>query len=188
MFLHELSRKIGAKIGLAVTDKEYTSEVERIFGESCAYCGRDLEQDRASVEHLDGMNRYRTGLHIAGNVVVACKRCNSEKRRDDSSKSLTLAPSGWESFLSHDGMKCNPSCKTCAYWRSIWPNDEERNKRLVLSVERLRLFRERFPKAVEFRERAERELPNALEKIYRDCQAYAASEIETALAKILVEI
>lgn len=185
MFLHELSRKLSVKIGLAVNDKTYTAEVERTFGEACAYCGRHLEEDRAAVEHLDGMNRYRTGLHVVGNVVVSCKRCNSEKRRDDSLKFLTLASSGWESFLSHDGRNCSESCKTCSYWRSIWPDEIERNERLASTGERIRTFRSKFPKAVEFRERAERELPAVLETIYRDGQGYAASEIATALAKAL---
>ena len=52
------------------------------------------------------MNRYRAGLHCPGNVLVACKMCNSEKRRDDSLRVLSLATSGWESFLSHDGTRC----------------------------------------------------------------------------------
>lgn len=188
MFLHELSRKLTLKIGLAVSDKTYTKEVESTFGEACAYCGRHLEQDRAAVEHLDGMNRYRVGLHIPGNVVLACKRCNSEKRRDDSLKSLTLGSSGWESFLAHDGRNCREVCKTCAYWRSIWPTEIERNERLALTRERIRNFRARFPNAVEFRERAERELPEVLETIYRDGQSYAASVIADALAKALPTI
>jgi hypothetical protein len=188
MFLHELSRKLSVKIGLAVTDRTYTQEVESIFGEACSYCGRHLEQDRAAVEHLDGMNRYRVGLHIVGNVVVACKRCNSEKRRDDSLTSLTLSNTGWESFLAHDGKKCGAGCKTCAYWQSIWPVEEQRDERLAFTVERLRLFRARFPKAVEYRERAERHLPEVLDTVYRDCQAYAASEIATAVTKALAVI
>lgn len=185
MFLHELSRKLSAKIGLSVTDRTYTSAVENTFGEACAYCGRHLEEDRAAVEHLDGLNRYRAGLHIAGNVVVSCKRCNSEKRRDDSLKALTLANSGWESFLAHNGSRCGESCKTCAYWRTIWPDPIERSERLVSTGTRIHAFRSQFPKAVEFREKAEKELPVVLETIYRDCQGYAASEIATALAKVM---
>lgn len=59
------------------------------------------------------MNRCRAGLHVAGNVLVACRRCNNEKRRDDSLAKLVLANSGWESFLSHDGGRCPSSCLTC---------------------------------------------------------------------------
>jgi len=74
MFLHELSRRLSAEVGGGVTDPEYTRAVAETFGTGCAYCDRPLEPDRASVEHLDGMNRHRVGLHVAGNVVVSCKR------------------------------------------------------------------------------------------------------------------
>jgi hypothetical protein len=61
------------------------------------------------------MNRFRVGLHVPGNVAVACRRCNSEKRRDDQKVALILATTGWESFLAHDGTRCAAVCKTCSY-------------------------------------------------------------------------
>src|SRR5690242_21931812 len=91
MFLHEISRRAVGEIGLSVTDAEYAQAVVNTFGDHCAYCGTVLENDRVAIEHLDGMNRFRAGLHLPGNVVVACRRCNSEKRRDDSHKALVLA-------------------------------------------------------------------------------------------------
>lgn len=185
MFLHELSKKVSMKIGRAVTEKEYTKMVEKIFGEACAYCGKDLEQDRAAVEHLDGMNRYRAGLHIVGNVVVSCKRCNSEKRRDDSLKALCLASTGWESFLAHNSTRCSESCKTCSYWREVWPDNVEKIDRLQLATKRIREFRTTFPEAEDFRKKAQNQLPKILETLYRDAQDHAASEISKALAQAL---
>jgi hypothetical protein len=91
MFLHDISRKLCANLGLSVTDIRYVGDVANTFGPKCCYCERLLENDRAAVEHLDGMNRFRMGLHIPGNVVVACTRCNREKRRDDSTPQLKLA-------------------------------------------------------------------------------------------------
>ena len=187
MFLHELSRKLSVKIGLSVSDKIYTSDVERTFGHRCAYCARDLEPDRAAVEHLDGMNRYRAGLHIVGNVVVSCKPCNSEKRRDDSLKRLSLAASGWESFLSHDSKKCPVTCKTCDYWRAVWPNEIERNRSLDGSIARIRAFRKNFEKAEAFRAKAVRELPHVIETIYREGQNYAQTVIENALKSAMAQ-
>ena len=96
MFLHDLSRKVNSSLGANVTDIRYADAVTAAFGNSCCYCSRSLEHDRAAVEHLDGMNRFRVGLHIQGNVIVACKRCNGEKRRDDQPRELSLAESGWE--------------------------------------------------------------------------------------------
>src|SRR5665213_4398473 len=105
MFLHELSRKICREWGVRVDGEEYGALVRQRFGNRCPYCLLDLVGPTTIIEHLDGMNRYRVGLHVPGNVLVACRRCNSEKRRDDSRKILTLADSGWASFLSHGGSK-----------------------------------------------------------------------------------
>ncbi|MGC1912420.1 MAG: hypothetical protein WA660_11355, partial [Candidatus Acidiferrales bacterium] len=103
MFLHELSRKISQEWSVRVDGEQYEQLVRSTFNNRCPYCSRDLTETLSVIEHLDGMNRLRAGLHVPGNVLVACRRCNSEKRRDDSLKVLSLAGSGWESFLSHDG-------------------------------------------------------------------------------------
>lgn len=96
MFLHDVSRKLCGSLNLSVADARYATAVAETFGTNCCYCATSLEVDRASVEHLDGMNRFRVGLHVPGNVVVACTRCNREKRRDDSILQLRLASTGWE--------------------------------------------------------------------------------------------
>jgi len=112
MFLHEVSRRISRKWPLKVDGEEYEGLVRDWFDNRCPYCSCDLNSTLPVVEHLDGMNRYRAGLHVAGNVLVACRRCNGEKRRDDQLGTLSLAASGWESFLSHDGSRCAASCPT----------------------------------------------------------------------------
>jgi hypothetical protein len=106
MFLHELSRRITQTWAIKVDSMEYGDLVRKQFNNQCPYCSRDLANRVSVIEHLDGMNRLRGGLHVPGNVLVACRECNSEKRRDDSLKVLSLANSGWESFLSHDGGRC----------------------------------------------------------------------------------
>ena len=128
MFLHELSRKISNALQLSVTDAAYGQAVTAAFGSACCYCGRELEMVRAAVEHLDGMNRFRLGLHIPGNVIVACKSCNCEKRRDDQLVELVLAESGWESFLSHQSVRCTSNCKNCSYWHRVWPDAVQREQ------------------------------------------------------------
>lgn len=188
MYLHELSRRLGAQLNLLVSDPTYTRAVAETFGECCAYCGRVLELDRIAVEHLDGMNRYRVGLHIAGNVVVSCKRCNSEKRRDDSLKQLVLAGSGWESFLAHDGKHCQAGCKTCEYWKTIWRDDAERPLKLATACNRIRDFRARFPKAADVCELAKCDLAESLGSLYRECQEFATDKIATAVGEALERI
>jgi hypothetical protein len=175
MFLHEVSRKACAAGGRTVTDPRYAESVLAAFGCNCLYCGRGLEPDRAPVEHLNGMNRVSVGLHVPGNVAVACKRCNNEKRRDD--QNLPLADNGWESFLSHDGIRCSTGCKTCAYWASVWPDPEARRKSLEAAKERVFRFQEPFRQFVDWSSKARGELREKIEALYRDCQRFATDEI-----------
>jgi len=184
MFLHELSRRISQGWPIKVDDAEYEKLVRERFGNKCPYCGCDLTGVICVIEHLDGMNRYRTGLHVAGNVLVACKRCNGEKRRDDSLRSLSLAPSGWESFLSHNGGQCPAACLTCQYWRTVWENQIERKQQLNESLEKIRSFRNRFPEFQRALPSLTRTLPGLLTKLYSDCQSFAEREIKSLLESL----
>ncbi len=181
MLLHGLSRKISASLGLGVTDATYANDVEAVFGGNCCYCWRTLEKDRAAVEHLEGMNRFRLGLHIPGNVIVACKRCNGEKRRDDQLHHLTLAESGWESFLSHDSTRCTPTCNTCAYWRTVWPDSAERVQNIRNAREKITAFRARYPESLEWSQKTRTSLHQTVDTLYRECQEFAAVQIKKAV-------
>ena len=183
MFLHELSRKISQKWTIRADGQEYEELVRRIFNNQCPYCSRDLGETVSVIEHLDGMNRYRAGLHVPGNVLVACRRCNGEKRRDDSLKVLVLAKSGWESFLSHDGTRCGLSCLTCRYWTSVWSDETLRRQRLGENLERIRAFRCTFQEFGEVLPSLADALPTLLTKLYSDCQAFAESEIKSLLER-----
>lgn len=184
MFLHELSRKVRQTWPLKIESDEYAQFVRSTFGDYCPYCRCDLTIAETVVEHLDGLNRYRVGLHVPGNVLVACKKCNNEKRRDDSRKTLTLAESGWGSFLSHDGSRCEAGCKTCKYWATIWPEAADRTSRMRENVARILQFRGRF---AEFRAVHSSVLdasPAWSVKLYTDCQQFAQGEIGILLNKI----
>jgi hypothetical protein len=181
MCLHEMSRRISQGWKIKVDSEEYESLVRERFGNRCPYCSCELTNSDSVIEHLDGMNRYRAGLHVPGNVLVACKKCNSEKRRDDSLEILLLAKFGWESFLSHDGERCVAECSTCQYWRSVWNDEAERKQRLSENLQRIRSFRSTF---LEF----EQLLPSRLEtqpvlltKLYADCQSFAEKEIRSLI-------
>jgi hypothetical protein len=183
MFLHELSRKISQKWPIRVEGKEYEELVRKLFNNRCPYCSRDLAATVSVKEHLDGMNRYRAGLHVPGNVLVTCKRCNSEKRRDDSKAVLSLATTGWESFLSHDGTRCAASCLTCRYWRGVWEGGTERSARLTENMERVRSFRRTFLEFEQVLPMLTRTLPVLLTKLYSDCQTFAEVEIKSLLER-----
>lgn len=178
MFLHEISRRACVLGKMSVSDPRYAETVISSFGKTCLYCGKTLELDRATVEHLDGMNRFRIGLHIPGNVAMACKRCNNEKRRDDQRPVLSLAESGWESFLSHDGLHCNTNCKSCAYWASVWPAPIHRQESLLAAKERIRHFQLHYGNFLELSFRARPSIQAKVETLYRDCQNFATAEIE----------
>lgn len=184
MFLHELSRRVGQNWGMRIDSAEYEGVVRECFQNECPYCSRDLAAAISVIEHLDGLNRYRAGLHVPGNVLVACKNCNVEKRRDDSLRALTLASSGWESFLSHDGTRCQQPCLTCGYWQRVWEDDTERRANLRRNIQRILSFRRRFPDL----ERAVRDfsaqLPALLTKLYADCQSFSETEIASLLERV----
>lgn len=175
MFLHEVSRKACVAGGMSVTDPRYAESVLSAFGRSCLYCGGELERDRASVEHLNGMNRASVGLHVPGNVAMACKRCNNEKRQDD--QLLSLAENGWESFLSHDGSRCSNNCKACTYWIGIWPDQETRRISLASMRERVHRFQQPYAQFVQWSESARGLIRQKIEILYRDCQKFATDEI-----------
>jgi len=181
MCLHEMSRRISQNWPMKVDGEEYGRLVREQFGNQCPYCLRDLTDSDSIIEHLDGMNRLRVGLHVPGNVLVACKRCNGEKRRDDSLKVLSLAASGWESFLSHDGARCKAPCRTCLYWQTIWPNEAERRSRLRENLEKVRAFRNEFSEFQQALPALMAAQPALLTKLYIDCQAFAEREINSLL-------
>jgi hypothetical protein len=183
MFLHELSRKISQRWRIKVEGEEYGELVRKMFNNQCPYCSCQLAETTSVIEHLDGMNQYRGGLHVSGNVLVACKRCNSEKRRDDSSRALLLAKSGWESFLSHDGTRCDASCPTCQYWRTVWEDETDRKFRLNENLKRIRSFRHEFPEYEKILPLLAETLPALLVKLYTECQSFAETEIKSLLER-----
>jgi len=183
MFLHELSRRISQGWAIRVDSQEYEELVRKRFNNRCPYCSCDLAATTPVVEHLDGMNRLRAGLHVPGNVLVACKRCNGEKRRDDSQKFLSLATTGWESFLSHDGAKCPAPCPTCQYWERVWENREERIAKLAENLHSVRAFRRSFMEFEAVLPALRNTLPSLLTKLYADCQSFAETEIRSLLER-----
>ncbi len=181
MFLHELSRRISRGWPVRVEGEEYEKLVRQWFNNRCPYCLCSLADTQAVIEHLDGMNRYRAGLHVPGNVLVACRRCNGEKRRDDAARMLTLAECGWASFLCHDGTRCAPSCLTCRYWARVWEDDVERKTRLAANLAKIRSFRGAFLEFEQIVPALRGTLPGLLAKLYSDCQTFAESEIRSLL-------
>ena len=184
MFLHEVSRKACIAGGLTVSDVKYRESVTQQFGNRCIYCDRALERDRVAVEHLEGMNRFRAGLHTPGNVAMACRRCNTEKRRDDQNPSLSLAQSGWESFLSHDETMCLPGCKSCAYWTSVIPDVHSRATSMGAARNRILTFQEPYHRFTKWASNARPSIKMKVETLYRECQNFATSEIDKLTSEL----
>lgn len=188
MLLHEVSRRATKGIGMQVKDETYINTVREVFGSGCAYCRRPLERQRVAVEHLDGMNRFRLGLHIPGNVAIACADCNREKRRDDQHEKATLAETGWESFLSHDSHRCEAGCRTCEYWRTLFPDDTKRTAHLMASLKRIRTFRAKYPAALEWNAKIRPLLAERITTLYREGQKFAANQINTAIEQVMKRV
>ena len=186
MFLHEVSRKICLSLDLNVSDPRYIEAVVAKFGVNCCYCWKPLENDRVAIEHLEGMNRFRAGLHIPGNILLSCKKCNNEKRRDDQRPVLLLAKTGWESFLSHDSKECPSGCNSCTYWRTVWfGEDRQLIKNLQETRSRITEFRAQYSQALELSVKAQPLLHQELEKIYRECQTFATTRIKGAVETVI---
>jgi hypothetical protein len=181
MFLHDLSRRVAKSWPMKVGGEEYEVLVRLRFGNLCPYCLCDLRETIPVVEHLDGMNRLRAGLHVPGNVLVACRKCNSEKRRDDCKPILTLADSGWESFLLHDGTRCPSGCATCRYWAGKWSDEPQRRLLLATNLERIRSFRSEFGEYQGALASLKPTISGLLVKLYTDCQSFAEREIGSLL-------
>jgi len=188
MFLHEVSKRIVAGPDRIISKPGYADVVVEVFGDACPYCGEPLVAGRLAVEHLDGINRARVGLHIPGNVVIACADCNRAKRNDDANVMRALAKSGWESFLSHDGERCNAGCRTCRYWADRIPDSGVRTVRLAESLARLRAFRSRFADLLGRVESAREVIREDVEILYRDCQAFAKERIDRMTTELLDEL
>jgi hypothetical protein len=186
MFLHEVSRKACAAGGMNVSDPRYSASVLAAFGRNCLYCGRELTPETVPVvEHLNGMNRISVGLHVPGNVAMACKACNNKKRDDD--QKLTLAENGWESFLLHDGSRCAGKCHTCSYWREIWPEEALRKDSLAEARRRVTEFQQPYSQFVRWSASARGTLREKIEALYRDCQRFATEEISKLVAEVGLE-
>ena len=187
MLLHEISKAVCTKVGLSVTDPAYGRAVAECFGNSCPYCRRELLANRVAVEHLEGMNRFRVGLHIPGNVLVSCGECNKEKRRDDQQKSLLLADTGWAQFLCHDGSRCPATCRTCSYWRKLFPADGLRMNLLQEARTRIKTFvgRPEFAALMDFAAACRTQIRSEVEKLYREGQDFAHARIEETKDRML---
>jgi 5-methylcytosine-specific restriction endonuclease McrA len=57
---------------------------------TCYYCGGKFKADELTMDHLIPI--VRGGRSLAGNVVPACKECNTKKKY--------LLPTEWEEYLA----------------------------------------------------------------------------------------
>jgi len=64
--------------GPKVVQKE---ELLYFFNDQCCFCGRAIDKNSLSQDHLIPMNKSSLGLHAWGNVVPCCSPCNNEKQQ-----------------------------------------------------------------------------------------------------------
>jgi len=75
-------RRDAAVLGLApgnLRGKKIRAALLEEFENRCAYCEKKLKDD-FHVDHMVPMNRDSLGLHMYGNLVPACKKCNADKK------------------------------------------------------------------------------------------------------------
>jgi hypothetical protein len=179
MLLHDLSRRVTQSHGLSVNSTIYAKFATGFFNGKCPYCHDKLVANKVAVEHLEGMNRFRAGLHVPGNVIVCCKICNLEKRRDDQLLKPVLGQSGWESFLFHGLGRCAEGCKTCGYWHGRFTDSQSRQDHLDQARRDIYRFQQDPLIAGIHAEslRLQDVAREKLEMLYREGQEYARSRI-----------
>ena len=79
--------------------KQKWLEIKEVFGNSCAYCG--INNVPLQIEHLEMFNKSQCGLHHPGNIMPACKNCNSSRDRNSTwSEHLdTICSNNGENYL-----------------------------------------------------------------------------------------
>jgi ribosomal protein L24E len=61
-------------------EREDKKRVRNFFKDSCAYCGRHLEDGDGDIDHL--ISAALGGANALANRVLSCKACNAEEKRD----------------------------------------------------------------------------------------------------------
>lgn len=86
-------RSILGNLGYESFSESDWRKVKESFGQKCVYCG---EEKTLVMDHAVPINRTHLGEHRLGNLVPACKECNSEKAGNDHRE-----------FLSSDSERLN---------------------------------------------------------------------------------
>jgi hypothetical protein len=75
-FIRFLLSRLGEE---SITERDW-QETKAYFENGCAYCG---ESDADQMDHGIPINRSKLGEHRLGNIIPACKKCNTRKHQRD---------------------------------------------------------------------------------------------------------
>ena len=64
-----------------VPTKKQKITLMEFFDYACCYCGRDIDEETISQDHLITLNKASLGLHEWVHVVPCCKECNNGKQQ-----------------------------------------------------------------------------------------------------------
>jgi len=76
--LRDFKSRKGDGIVLITTDQLKSL----LTSHSCAYCGEQLTDENATMDHVYPLTSDYGGVNIVENIVQACKSCNGSKRND----------------------------------------------------------------------------------------------------------
>jgi hypothetical protein len=77
---NSLIRNILSNLGNESFSEDDWEKTKEYFNNKCAYCGNSGE---LIIEHAIPINREKLGEHRIGNIIPACKKCNSNKHDKD---------------------------------------------------------------------------------------------------------
>ena len=81
VILNRVSYHLFGETEKKFSEQQWNEEVETEFKGACAYCGE--KKPPFEKEHIIPINKNGLGLRHNGNIIPACKDCNTEKRKYD---------------------------------------------------------------------------------------------------------
>lgn len=92
-----------------------------------------------------------------------------------------------EGVVFKPGTRCASECRTCAYWRRIWPEDSHRVHALTEARQLVIEFQVPYKQFTQWSAGARETLKSKVETLYRDCQRFATDEIAKLVAEVNLE-
>lgn len=108
-YLRERARKYQKRNGDAVMLITAEQLESLLTNHSCSYCGEQLTNDNATIDHVFPLSQVYGGCNIVENITQACRSCNGSKGSDHVAdfyrRSSKFTPELWQAFARSYGSR-----------------------------------------------------------------------------------